>query len=110
MANLLKYAFNLNLAGPDVRELTPGSGTAGLPSITRPAGSFFRVEFLRRIGSGLTYTPIKSAGLTPGSCTALSDTPTVTPINAQWERVVYEEPLLPTETSCFAQVIVGIDP
>ncbi len=110
VANLLKYAFNMTLTAPDLRVLTPGTGVAGLPSITRPSGGIFRVEFLQRIGSGLSYTPMKSAELTPGTWTALTDTPTVTPINAQWERVVYEEPLLPAETRSFAQVVVGFAP
>ena len=99
VANLLKYAFNLNLGGSDNRVLAPGTGTAGLPVISRQgAGTslVLRVEFLRRIGSGLDYVPMMSSTLAPGSWTPLLSAPaTVQEINSTWERVIYEEPLPP---------------
>jgi hyaluronate lyase len=95
VANLLKYAFNMNLGGPDSATM-PSGGTSGLPGITAQpngASSVFRYEFLRRIGSGLIYTPQKTSDLTnPNSWTNLTDAPTVASINATWERVTYEEP------------------
>lgn len=54
VANLLKYAFNMNGAGADVRVLVPGTGTGGLPAIgPRGSGatSVFRFKFIRRIGN-----------------------------------------------------------
>ena len=60
--------------------------------------TYFRVEFIRRIGSGLIYTPKKSASLSPPSWLLLTDTPTVLPINASWERAIYEEPYDPVTT------------
>jgi hypothetical protein len=108
--NLLKYAFNMNLSGADVRSLVPGTGTSGLPSITTNSSgdtTILRVEFVRRIGSGLLYTPKRSSDLINGSWMEFSDAPTITPINAVWERVIYEEPL-PTATTprCFGRVEV----
>ncbi len=108
--NLLKYAFNMNASARDVRGLVPGTGTRGLPSITSSLSgdtTILRVEFIRRINGGLIYTPKRSNDLTNGSWTEFSDTPTITPINAMWERVVYEEPL-PTATTphCFGRVEV----
>lgn len=93
IANLLKYAFNMNPGAPDARMLTPGSGTSGLPSYGRSgsgAATVFRVEFIRRVGSDLVYRPKKSTDLT--SWTPLTSTPTITPIDADWERVIHDEP------------------
>jgi hypothetical protein len=96
--NLLKYAFNMNLADKDSRTMPPG-GTAGLPTITTqpntPAG-ILRFEFVRRIGSGLIYTPQKSPDPgNPASWVPLTGTPSVNAIDAAWERVIYEEPYDP---------------
>jgi hypothetical protein len=95
-ANLVKYAFKLNLVGPDVRTLVPGTGTIGLPSITlqdNGAAGVFRFEFLRRTESGLLYTPWKSTNLAdPTGRTPLASLPEVTPIDSQWERVIHQEP------------------
>ncbi len=109
--NLLKYAFNLNPNIPDHRVMSPG-GTAGLPSIGRTqAGSVtvFRFEFIRRIGSGLAYTPQKRDSLTAGDWTALSSLPVATPVDEFWERVVYEEPVNPlTVPACYGRVRVQL--
>ncbi|MEQ1752438.1 MAG: choice-of-anchor D domain-containing protein, partial [Prosthecobacter sp.] len=109
--NLLKYAFNMNLSGADSRTMGAG-GNAGLPAISQqgiwPAG-IFRFEFIRRIGSGLNYTPKKSESLTAPSWTPLTDTPTITTIDANWERVLYEEPVdLALVARCFGIVEVTL--
>jgi alpha-tubulin suppressor-like RCC1 family protein len=107
--NLLKFAFNMNATSPDVSVLATG-GTAGLPQVvldktgTQPV---LRVVFLRRKVSGLIYTPQRSTTL--GSFVAMSGTPTVTTIDAQWERVTIEEPAPPaTAPSAFARVQVSL--
>jgi hypothetical protein len=110
--NLLKYAFNLNLSGPDVATMTLG-GSSGLPGITaQPNGgaSVFRFEFLRRKNSGLIYTPQKSGELAnPASWVPLTDSPTVISIDATWERVIYEEPYdAATIPKCFGRVQVTL--
>jgi uncharacterized delta-60 repeat protein len=95
-ANLLKYAFNLNPTLHDVRILTPGTGTFGLPSIQLDDSGpspILRYEFIRRVGSGLSYVGEKSDTL--ASWQSLIATPVVTPIDATWERVVIEEPASP---------------
>ena len=115
VANLLKYAFNMNLSGPDVRIQIPSGQAGGLPSMGytphSPAelGSIMRLEFVRRIGSGLTYLPQKSFNLGPSSWMPLSDTPTVIPLDPEWERVIYEEPIDPALTpACFGRVRVTL--
>ncbi|MGL5019246.1 MAG: FG-GAP repeat protein [Luteolibacter sp.] len=114
VSNLLKYAFNMNLAGPDVRMLVPGSGTSGLPSITVPDEAqpgTLRVEFIRRLGSGLVYTPQKSSTLNSNHWSPLSATPVITTIpgNDLFERVIYEEPPGPNPApACFGRVSVAL--
>ena len=110
--NLLKYAFNMNLAGPDTSKLPPGTGTSGLPSITTPEGAppgTLRFEFLRRKGSGLVYAPQKSTTLGGTGWAPVAATPVVTAIDDQWERVVYTEAPDPVPaTSCFGRVSVSM--
>lgn len=91
VCNLLKYASNMNAGGPDIRRLNQGTGTAGLPVFTldRSGPETFTVEFLRRKASGLVYTPKRSTNL--GSFVPMTGTPTVTGIDATWERVVVKE-------------------
>lgn len=50
---------------------------------------------MRRIGSGLVHTPQKSSALISSTRATLTDIPTVTTIDATWERVIYEEPVNP---------------
>jgi hypothetical protein len=98
--NLLKYAFNMDLAGSDSHAMSPG-GTSGLPGgrTVEDAGQhYWRVEFVRRRNSGLSYSPMKSTTLAPGSYVPMTGTETVTPIDAAWERVVIDEPYDPSTT------------
>lgn len=110
--NLLKYAFNMNLAGPDASTLPPGIGTGGLPAITTPEDApegTLRFEFLRRKGSGLVYAPRKSTTLDGATWSPLAAAPVVTSINDQWERVVYTEaPDLIPAPACFGRVEVTV--
>ena len=107
--NLLKYAFNMNATGPDVRVLMVG-GYVGLPMIALDSSGsqpVLRVEFLRRRGSGLIYIPQRSNTL--GDFVAMTGTPTVTAIDAEWERVSVEESAPPaTAPNAFARVEVSL--
>ncbi|MDP3850780.1 MAG: fibronectin type III domain-containing protein [Luteolibacter sp.] len=90
--NLLKFAFNMNPAGPDARTLVKGTGAAGLPAFTLDQSGpqpLFTVEFLRRIGSGLVYTPKNSTNFS--TYETMSGTTNVTNINANWERVIVKK-------------------
>lgn len=103
--NLLKFAFNMNATAPDSGSLTPG-GNRGLPAFTA-SPTTFRVEFIRRRNSGLIYTPLRCTSLS--TCTPMTGTPVVTVIDANWERVVVEEPLgSPAPTGGFSRVSVSI--
>ncbi len=93
--NLLKFAFGLNPSGPDVRQMVPG-GTVGLPAsyLHTSGGTVWRVEYLRRKNSGLTYTPKKSTTLGSGSFIPLTGTQVVSEIVGfpDWQRVIVDEP------------------
>jgi hypothetical protein len=99
VSNLLKYAFNLDASGPDVRVLETGAGTAGLPSFSLERGISqvtFKVEFLRRKGSGLFYQPKVSTNLI--AYEMMTGTSTVTSIDDEWERVIVRKPCDPATT------------
>ena len=98
VANLLKYAFHLEGSGADVRTLSGGAGLAGLPEfrlVGSGAGAVFRVEYLRRKGSGLGYVPQVSSTLAPGGFAPMSGTVTVTDLGPLWERVRLDQPRNP---------------
>lgn len=109
--NLLKYAFNLNLSGPDSSTLESG-GSSGLPreSLVEIDGEmFFRVEFLRRKQSGLVYTPMMSTTLEQGSFSVMTAPMTIQSIDSEWERVVIDEPFdFTSNDSCFSRVSITI--
>ncbi|MEP4077762.1 hypothetical protein [Haloferula sp.] len=110
--NILKFAFNMDLAAPDSSSLTPGSGSSGLPVFELDDNGpepEFKVEFIRRKGSGLVYTAKRSSNLGDGSFTPMVGAVTVTPIpgNDQFERVEVTEPCNPeTVPRCFGIVEV----
>ena len=90
--NLLKYAFNMNLSGPDCRSLVPETGISGLP-VPQIVSGKLRYEFLRRKNSGLTYVPQQSSNLTNDLWQAATGAVTVASIDQTWERVTIEQPL-----------------
>lgn len=106
-ANLLEYAFNTQPGSPDAQALTTGTGTSGLPLISR-VGSLLRIEFLRRkaaTNSGLTYEPQFSDTLANPWSTSTA-TPTIIDIDSTWERVIIEDDQ-PAATKRFARVKVS---
>ncbi|MCP5538109.1 MAG: leucine-rich repeat protein [Akkermansiaceae bacterium] len=109
--NLLKFAFNMNLAGPDAATMEIG-GTSGLPTSysTNNSGGqpVWRVEYVRRKDSGLTYTPQQSTSMNGFS--PMTGTPVVTSINDDYERVTIDEPYDPATTpKLFVRVAVTKD-
>jgi hypothetical protein len=96
--NILKYAFNLDGSGPDLSQLEPATGLAGLPLfsfVTAAGQSHFRLEYLRRKGSGLSYLPKTSSSLAAGSFAPMGGVETVVDIDSTWERVIVMEPVNP---------------
>jgi hypothetical protein len=110
--NLLKYAFNMNLAGPDAGGLQSGTGTSGLPLINTPDDAppgTLRFEFLRRKGSGLVYLPQKNTTLEGTGWFPLTAVPAIEFIDDEWERVVYTEELGPVPApNSFGRVSVSL--
>lgn len=96
LPNLLKYAFNLDPALPDVRTLPTGSGDSGLPSIRTAEFGGSRVmhfEFVRRRGAQLVYAPEISSDLSVGSWHAPASCCVVQYLSPYWERVTIDEPM-----------------
>lgn len=108
VSNLLKFAFNMNLAGSDTKMMAKNA-TSGLPT-TYPAINsggqpVWRVEYIRRKGSYLSYTPQKSIDMVNFS--QMSGTPLVSSIDSVWERVTIDEPFDPSSTpKLFTRVLV----
>jgi len=106
--NLLKYAFNMNLAAADARSMALG-GTSGLPTAGLAEDDngdpVLRVEFVRRKGSGLVSSAVRSSNLVV--FTPMVGKVTVVDIDSEWERITVEEPCDPeTVTQCFSRVEV----
>ena len=92
--NLAEWAFNLNPTRPDSAALTPGTGTAGMPvaRLTGSAGNQrLTIEFIRRKNVALTYPGQFANSPAGASFRSAVNAPTVTPIDANWERVIVED-------------------
>ena len=111
VSNLMKFAFNMKLAGPDSKILHSG-GVSGLPSIDlihENGQSRLTGTFIRRKNSGLTYVLQRSTDLKPASFVTMTGTETVTNISANWERVTISELCDPAaEPQCFVRVKVAM--
>ena len=67
------------------------------------------VEHVRRVGSGLNDTPMKSTTLLLDSFAPLTGDQEVTSIDAEWERVTVDDPCNPATTpKCFSHVEVTL--
>lgn len=106
LANLLEFAFNLD---PTRGNLPPATGNNGRVPVSRIEGSGadarLVVEFIRRQGGGLTYTPRFSDDF--GAWTSVSGTPVVTDLGGGWELVkVPDLATVNDKKQRFASVIV----
>ena len=101
----------MNLAAPDLHGMAPG-GISGLPGghlVEVDGQTYWRIEYVERLGGGLIYTPMKSTTLATDSFVPLTATPQTESIDAEWQRVIFDEPYNPaTEPSCFWQVRVTL--
>jgi hypothetical protein len=107
--NLLKYAFNMPLTGPNVAPLIPGTSSSGLPAMgvvnTSGTPTSVRIEFIRRKNSTLIYTPQFGSAL--NNFVPTTATPVVTFDDGTWERMVVDQPLAPGQTAAFCRVVVS---
>ncbi len=91
-------------------QLAGWTAASGLPVISIDESwlePVLKVEFLRRKGSGLLYTPERASALDDFS--AMTGSETVTSINTEWERVMVIETNPPQNpTNGFARVKVTI--
>ena len=109
--NLAEFAYNMNPLVADARPVTP-AGTSGLPSaryLGNAASSILQVQFLRRkaaAAAGLAYAIQFSADLVNWSS---NQTPAVTSLNADWERVTVRDAASPNPNR-FARVVLVLQP
>lgn len=99
--NISEYAFNLSPVSANAMTVTAGSGTAGMPLITKVGSGqepLLRLEFLRRKASSspsVTYFPQFSTDLSssgPEGWTTAANPEVVTSIDSVWERVIIDGP------------------
>ncbi|MFT6382339.1 MAG: hypothetical protein ACJAXZ_003838, partial [Akkermansiaceae bacterium] len=107
--NLVKFAFNMDLSKFDNGSLEPG-GNSGLPTFAlkdEDGENSFEIEFIRRVGSSLTYTAQRSDSL--DGFTAMTGAVAVTPIaGGEFERVSVSESCDPSVVPrCFGRVLVS---
>jgi hypothetical protein len=96
ITNLMKYASNVapRDPGPDYLPPKPLPGDRGMPRITVVGSGPYslRFEYLRRLGSDLSYEPLKSSWGTTPAWGPVGGVMTIHPHGTGWERVVIEEP------------------
>jgi hypothetical protein len=109
--NAAEFAYNLNPLVADAAPL-PIGGSAGLPApryAANVSGGVLYVEFVRRKGTnavGLTYT-VQFSG-NPIDSWVNGATPTVTSLNADWDRVTVRDSVNGPNASRFAKVTVAL--
>jgi alpha-tubulin suppressor-like RCC1 family protein len=110
---LVEYAFNLNLLMPDAGHYLGGPGsTSGLPLskviVDNQGQSRLQLEYLRRIGSGVTYVPEFASSLLPLSWSPAVSPEQVTPIDDYWERcTVIDTEFTPSPAKRFGRIKVS---
>jgi hypothetical protein len=104
VAGLIEYAFNLDpkTAAPPLRLIAGAGSIAGLPAVDLvpdgQGGHRLRMEYLRRVGAGLTYTPQFAGNMDWAEAVGQV---TVTPVGdgLEWERCVVEDSQSTTSAS-----------
>ena len=87
---LEEYAYNLNPTAFDQHLLTPGTGTSGRPVI-RLVGNRLQAEYLRRRNDPSLICRVEFGSTLPDGFSAATETETVTPIDADFERVIISD-------------------
>jgi hypothetical protein len=112
VVNVIEYAFNMRPNQSDRKTLIPATGTSGLPCWSlQPVsgGRLLRVEYIRRKDdNNLKYTVMFSGDLSDKSWTPATETPSITTIDATWERVqVRDAPTNANALHRFGAVWIG---
>lgn len=108
LVNLLECAFNTSPLTPSNLTLSPATGTKGFPLISTVGSGTttrLRIEYIRR-KTGFSYAPEVSGSLFTSGWTAPSGNPTVTSIDAIWERVTVEDTAITGQLKRFGRVKV----
>ena len=108
LVNLLECAFNTSPLTPSNLTLSPATGTTGFPLLSTVGSgttTHLRIEYIRR-KTGFSYAPEVSGSLFTSGWTAPSGNPTVTSIDAIWERVTVEDTAVTGQLKRFGRVKV----
>jgi hypothetical protein len=89
-SNFLKYAFNMNLNGPDFSVISSdsNSGEPTMGDTIERVTKYITVEYVRRRNRGLVYRPLMSTSLTNGDYRDFEGETLVHAIDDDWERVM----------------------
>lgn len=110
IVNLLEHAFNLNPKVTANITLTAGTGLTGLPRVS-VAGQRLRIEYIRRRNTRLIYQPEFISDPFREEWLPATNAPVVTPIDADWERVVVDDTQTVTSSlQRFGRVSVRVPP
>ena len=107
--NLLKYAFNMPVELNDSGELTPGTGTSGLPSVSTGDGDRIKIEYVRKSSAPDLIYKVEFSSDLSGESRQISPgiEQSVTAIDEEWERVVVEDIMGADESAKrFGRVVV----
>jgi hypothetical protein len=113
IVNLVEFAFRTDPRAVDA-PLAAGTGTAGLPIVrlvNGPGGSRLELEYVRRkltSSSGLTYFPEFASEA--GQWEQATAAPTITSLDANWERVIVQDAAGIGASKRFAHVRVTSEP
>ena len=109
VANLLKFAFNMNANGPDTSVMTD-TGSGGLPLVSTTADGRLTITFVRRpsgTSAGVTYSVQFSDDLATWAANPAATTSTPVALGAEFERVVVTDSVVPASaTRRFVRVLV----
>ncbi|MDP3850864.1 MAG: hypothetical protein Q8Q59_10195 [Luteolibacter sp.] len=99
VSGVIEYAFNMNpkVAGPPLRLVAGAQSEVGLPVIdlvaAGPEHQRLRIEYIRRVGSGMRYTAAFASSLDAGNWESAEDRVIISPAGTGWERCVVEDTL-----------------
>ena len=114
LPGIIEYAFNLEprIANPPTRLVAGAGSVSGLPAITLATDGEgqqrLRVEFVRRVGSILSYAPQFTGGLGATAWQSSGNLVSITAIDDEWERCIVEDSQTTSAASKrFARVAVS---
>jgi hypothetical protein len=111
--SIVEYAFHLDMQASDAGHYLGGVGSdSGLPIcrvvVDAQGHRRLRMEYLRRMGSGLNYQPEFSSDLNAADWAPANGEPEVIPVNPEWERcVIDDDEFTPSPPKRFGRISIS---